>query len=598
MLDPVEQIKERLPIYDLVSQYVELKRAGRNFKGLCPFHGEKTPSFVVSPEKGLAYCFGCNRGGDVLAFYQLVEGCDFAEALKNLADKVGVELAKESEKVDRVKVKNRKQDLIKMHKIAVEYFVEQLHNSSEGKKVQLYLEKRGLTPELISKFKLGYASNDNQALTNRLLKENYDYAELSGSGLILAGDTVGRDCRDRFRQRLMIPITNLKGEIVAFGGRALAKDLDPKYLNSPETDIYHKSQTLFGLDLAKDAMRKQQMVYVVEGYFDVMALHAVGVENVVATCGTAMTEQHLQLLKRFVNRVVLAFDADSAGQAALIKAAAAALGLDLSVAVLSWGDGKDPADLLQESPDKLKTTVLGKEIDLIDYVWRNDFKDQLPDVLESSQFLTQILEKYLPLLQSVRNEVALDLFIRKLSQFLRTEPKFLYAELKKSKDAVLNRPKNLLQPQEKQESFEHGLNYEELFWAHFFVAPKLLSDVLPLLPNWAEAFKLNAVYKQVFAFYNDGRNLEEFNVSVLDLPEPLKDRLDQIGLYLESRNVELWTYDQLLNETKLLLDRIVKGYREQRMSRLKSEIAEAEHNRDQDKLKELLKTYNDFILVN
>src|SRR3989338_2675084 len=342
--DTVAEIKERLSIQDIISPYVKLKRAGKSLVGLCPFHKEKTPSFHVSPDRGSWHCFGCGIGGDGFSFIEKVEGVDFKGALKILAEKAGVtiEYSSGAHKEDPSK-KDRLRALMSR---ASEWYVGELSGSAAEK----YAKSRGLTDKTISAWRLGYAPDEWRALLESLTAEGFKIEELLSAGLIKEADGKKGTYYDRFRNRLMFPIRDSAGRVVAFTGRALASDDLAKYLNSPETELYHKSEILYGMDSAKDAIRVRKFTMLVEGQMDVLHAHQVGFENAVALSGTALSEKHLALMKRYSDNLMLVLDADPAGLNASARSATLALYSGLRVKAARLPSGKDPADLISENP--------------------------------------------------------------------------------------------------------------------------------------------------------------------------------------------------------------------------------------------------------
>jgi DNA primase len=316
-MDPVEEIKTRIDIVDVVSQYVDLKRAGKNYKALCPFHSEKTPSFVVFPDSQSWRCFGaCSEGGDVYSFLMKKNGWDFAETLRALAAQTGVELRPRTpEQAQRREAFERLYELLDA---ATLYYMHLLRNAPEAEFARTYVTDRQLDSASIEKFQLGYALDAWNAAHHYLLDKGYSEDELLNVGLLIHHDDTGRRY-DRFRGRLMIPIRDLRGRVVGFGARALLPDAVPKYLNSPQTDLFDKSALLYGLDLSKKGIREAGEAVVVEGYMDVIQAHQAGYPNVIAQMGTALTEAQLRQLKRYTGRLVLALDADAAGQKATLR---------------------------------------------------------------------------------------------------------------------------------------------------------------------------------------------------------------------------------------------------------------------------------------
>jgi DNA primase len=296
----------------VISQYVQLKKAGRNYKGLSPFNSEKTPSFVVSPEKQIFHCFSSGKGGDIFTFIQEFEGVSFPEALQILADQSGIKISN-IDKFYKKEAKSEKDEYYKAHDLACEFFEKQLWDSKEGEKVLEYLHKRGVTDETIKSFRVGFSPDEYDALYPILNKKGIAKKVILNSGLAASKGIGGDQIYDKFRSRLMFPIIDYMGRICGFGGRALKKDQDPKYLNSPENPIYNKSKVLYGLYEAKQSIKEKDQVVFVEGYFDVIMPHQDGVKNVVATSGTALSSDQIRLIKRLTSNVVTCFDSDSAG---------------------------------------------------------------------------------------------------------------------------------------------------------------------------------------------------------------------------------------------------------------------------------------------
>lgn len=350
--DTVAQIKERLNIQEIIAPYVKLTRAGRSLRGLCPFHKEKTPSFHVSSERGTWHCFGCGLGGDGFTFIEKVEGVDFKGALKMLAEKAGVEIntiygIKDTEE------KSKKERLRALMSRASEWYAGKL----SGTPAEEYAKKRGMTEESIRAWRLGYAPEAWRALLEALTAEGFTIEELLSAGLIKEADGKQGTYYDRFRNRLMFPIRDIAGRVVAFTGRALAADDQAKYLNSPETELYHKSEILFGMESAKDAIRVRKFTMLVEGQIDVLMAHQAGFQNAIALSGTALSEKHLTLMKRYSENLMLILDADTAGLKATARSAALALQHGLRVKAVRLPVGKDPADLINEDSQEFAKRV-------------------------------------------------------------------------------------------------------------------------------------------------------------------------------------------------------------------------------------------------
>jgi DNA primase len=341
-----DRVKQQADIVRVVGEYVRLKKSGANFTGLCPFHAEKSPSFAVHPTKQIYHCFGCGVGGDVFKFVMEMEKCAFPEAIRIVAEKCGIPVPRPKERSPEERKENQQRAvLVEMHREAQSFFVKQLEGTAEGKVARAYLEDRGLDKDTISKFGIGYAPSGGDVLL-RHLKIKYSEKLLSESGLISRDQNGGR-LFDRFRRRITFPISNESSKIVAFGARALGDD-QPKYLNSPETPIYSKSNVLYHLDRAKEQLRRQDFAILVEGYMDAIAVARAGFTNVVASCGTALAESQIKLLGRFTKRVIVNYDPDFAGQAATERSLSALLEQDFEVRVLALpaiGDKKADPDL-------------------------------------------------------------------------------------------------------------------------------------------------------------------------------------------------------------------------------------------------------------
>lgn len=344
---PIEEIKSRIDIVDLVGSYVRLQKAGVNFKARCPFHEEKTPSFFVSPSRQSWHCFGCNRGGDIFSFLQEIEGIDFSEALRILAQRAGVELRRESREA-----RDARERLFEMHELATAFFITQLEKSSAGKRAREYLLSRGLHDETIVAFRLGWAPEQGDALSSFLHSRGFSREEIERAGL--ASRDKGYGIRDKFRGRIMFPIADGNDRVIAFTGRIFGREegpYDPKYLNSPETPIFEKSKTLYALNVARKAIRKEGKAVFVEGQMDCLMAHQAGTTNVVATSGTALTPTQLTIIRRLADGVIFAYDADRAGIEAARRGIERALEAGFSVRLAIVPSGKDPADFIREDAE-------------------------------------------------------------------------------------------------------------------------------------------------------------------------------------------------------------------------------------------------------
>ena len=371
----VDELKGQADIVQIVQETVQLRQAGANFKGLCPFHQEKTPSFQVNRERGFFHCFGCGVGGDVVKFVEMRERLSFPEAVQHLAERLGIPMPASDDPGRDAAAEARRTALLKLHELAAAYFQAQLE-AAGGQRARAALEARGMRPETTASLGLGFAPPQREALLRHIREAGYPVELALASGLVV--ERAGGRIVDRFRNRLMFPIRRDNGSVVAFGGRALETDQQPKYLNSPETDLYKKGRMLYGLDVTKTAIRRLGYAVLVEGYFDFAQALQAGVGSVVATCGTALTEAQAALLKRFAPKVILSFDQDSAGVQASVRSGELLLATGLQVNIARLTPGEDPDDSLRKHGaaayiDKLRHSEPYLEYVLDQAAGRRDF---------------------------------------------------------------------------------------------------------------------------------------------------------------------------------------------------------------------------------
>ena len=397
MQDAKEEVRARLNIEDVVGEYVQLKRAGRNFKGLSPFTSERTPSFTVSPEKHIWHDFSSGKGGDVFSFVMEVEGLDFRGALEQLARKAGVDLSLyDSKQSGEIAKKKRRQ--IEANELACRYFQQSLLSNSHA--LEYVFKKRALSKEIVQEFKIGYAPDDGEAAVRFLMKKGFSKQELSEAGL------TNRFGGDIFRGRMTVPLMDPSGQVIGFTGRILTDDPKaPKYLNTPQTLIYDKSRHVFGLSQAKETIRKQEFSVIVEGNLDVVSSHQAGIKNVVASAGTALTEWHLKSLARLSHDVRLSFDADKAGLAATERSIPIAGQVGVELSIISLSDGaKDPDELIQLGAEKWKKVTLSPE-PVVDWVLRQySAREDMESAAGKRRFTTEGLSVVSKLQDSVEQE--------------------------------------------------------------------------------------------------------------------------------------------------------------------------------------------------
>ncbi len=429
--DTIARIKERLSIVDVVSTYVELHQAGKNLKGKSPFTNERTPSFYVSPDRGMYYCFSSSQGGDIFTFVEKMEGVEFKDALKILAERAGVELVPEDPQK-----KSEREHLYDVLEEATKFFESYKFKNPE---VLTYLTDRGVTAETIAKWRIGYAPGPPhhgwRELKVHLEAKGYTKDEIFKAGLIKGADQ-GKEPYDVFRDRIMFPIFDAGGKVVAFSGRILAKDTEaPKYVNSPETELFNKSEILYGYHLAKNGIRNLNFALAVEGQFDVVLAHQAGYANTVAVSGTALTEHHVALLQRLSNRVVLSLDADKAGIAAVRRASELMLprGVDLKVAHIVGG--KDPADLIKEDADLFRKVVGGAK-HVVEY-----FLDILEETKKDDRnFKLRVREEILPLLVKISNRIDQEHFEGVIAERLGTTKNAIHFEVERLHELQTKKP--------------------------------------------------------------------------------------------------------------------------------------------------------------
>lgn len=343
--EKISEIRAAANILDVVSERVLLKKAGKNWTGLCPFHSEKTPSFTVSPDKQIYYCFGCGAGGNVISFLMKVEGLSFPESLRALASKYGVDIPEKELAPEQKRRLSERERLFEINSMASSFFKANLLSDSTGRQARTYLEKRAIDASKVDAFAIGYAPDSWDSLLGFLKARNVDPVLVEKAGLAVKGKN--GNLYDRFRHRIIFPITDISGRITGFGGRVL-DDSKPKYLNSPETRLYHKGKSIYGLNLAKDRCRSEETVFISEGYLDLIAFHQFGIVNSVATLGTALTSDQVRILKGYATKMVLVYDSDEAGRAAAARSADVFLKEGVEAYVLLLPGGHDPDSFLRE----------------------------------------------------------------------------------------------------------------------------------------------------------------------------------------------------------------------------------------------------------
>ncbi len=508
-MSQVDEVRAAADIVKVVGDYVKLRKAGANYMGLCPFHQEKSPSFAVHPAKQIFHCFGCGVGGDVFKFVMMMDSLTFPEALRRLAEKAGVRLSETfgDETYDanaRVRAA-----LYKMHEAAAKFFVSQLSGTAEGRLARAYLEDRGLSDEVVGRFRLGYAPGDGQALTRHLtgaLQQmtpggtGYELEMLEKSGLVVH-DAERNRRYDRFRRRIVFPIANDSGKVVAFAGRALG-DEQPKYLNSPETPIYTKGRVLYHLDRAAQAIRKLDYTILVEGYMDCIAVASSGIENVAASCGTSLTEGQIRLLARYSRRVVVNYDPDSAGVAATERSLALLLEEGFEAKVLALPGGLDPDSFVRKQGTAAYRQLLATAPTYIDYLTETAVAKHN---LNTPEGKVAAANAVMPYLARVPNPMLRAELANRLAERLRLDERLLREELRRA--AGTGRSETHLRP----ESAAPKATPAEKELLRAFVENQGLAD--ELLPQIVEQGMLDGlvtepIFKRFLELRRQGENAE------------------------------------------------------------------------------------------
>ena len=418
----IQEVSTSNDIVDIVSEYVSLKRRGNNLMGLCPFHSEKTPSFSVSPDKQLFHCFGCGAGGTIIQFVMRIDNLDFIETVKMLAERAGIKLPEDkATQGDEAERHRQKQNIYAMNIEAARFFYQVLC-SQEGEKAREYLKSRQINQDTIVHFGLGFAPDSWHRLKEHLILKGYNEQDIQKAGLISKSD---KGYYDKFRNRIMFPIFDVRGNVIGFGGRVMG-DMMPKYLNSPETLVFNKSNNLYGLNFAKN--KKTETIIIVEGYMDVISLHQNGIINTVASLGTALTKKQAMLIKRYCKEVIIAYDMDVAGQAATLRGIEQLADLECKVKVLVLKEGKDPDEFIKNKGVERFNFLLEQALSLIEYkLMLLKQKYDIHDVDQKIAFVTEMANVF----SKVDNAVERDVYIKKIADETDISVEAIVAEMRK-----------------------------------------------------------------------------------------------------------------------------------------------------------------------
>ncbi|MFH1582429.1 MAG: DNA primase [bacterium] len=575
MENPIEEIKNRLDIVEVVGSYLKLQKTGINYRAVCPFHSEKKPSFFVSPTRQLWHCFGsCSEGGDIFKFVMKMEGVEFGDALRILAQKTGVELKRQSP--EYAKLKSERERLYEICEWSAKFFEKQLQESKTGREAKDYLLKRGVTEESLRKWRVGYAPDVWQSLSDFLNSKNYKKEEMEKAGLALASEK--GSLHDRFRGRIIFPIFDLNSQVIGFGGRVF-KDKDKnevaKYVNTPQTILYDKSRVLYGLDKAKLAIRKQDYCILVEGYVDVIMVSQAGFENVVATSGTALTPFQLKILKRYTENLYTAFDMDIAGDAATKRGIDLAQAQEFNIKVIILPEGSDPADMVSKDIKEWEKRVReGKSI--LDFYFETTFNRF---DLNSSDGEKKIIKTLLPAIKKIPNIIIQSRWAGKLANKLGIKTEDVEQELRKIKEEYSE--KLGIEPEE-EKNIPVKTRKELLEERLIILLLKYPSQLEELTEGQFSCFSLQA--KELLNKLKNNPKLKE-----KDLEAEIATLFNTLALMAEIEEME---EKDVASEIKCCLREIDSLELNNKLAKMSKEIKKAEMEKDDKKEKELILKFN------
>jgi DNA primase len=584
MNSDVEEIKSRLNIVDVLSEYIRLEKAGTNFKARCPFHNEKSPSFMVSEDKQIWHCFGCQKGGDIFGFVMEMEGLEFREALVMLAEKAGIQIRKFDAKEE-----GKKNRVLEILELATKFYETQLWKSSAAPKILAYLKDRGIMDEALREFRVGFAPSGWRNLLTFLLGRGYKEEEILKAGLIIKKEATNKNsgCYDRFRDRIIFPIADSGGKIVGFSARVSpgGDESQAKYVNTPETEVYHKSRVLFGLNKAKSEIKSTGYAFLVEGNLDVIAAYQSGLKNVIAVSGTALTSDHLGIIKRYTDDLRMCFDMDQAGELATRKSLKLCFEKGMNVKVVELPSGKDAADLAKSDPQALKDSV-DKGKNAMEYLLEKSLKRYDKKQVEGKK---KIAEDILEMMAYLGSELEKGHWIKKLAEELETEESVLTDMLKKAK--IKDRIKPLSDSDSSAENFSVLDKLETL-----------TQDLLGLMLVYSSVWR-NIVFRQKekpLTLRNELWELllqkgEELDFSFEKFIQFLKNRelaAEANNLFVKKKyrfdlngNVEEIQLNDPLAEMEKHLKEIKKEIGKKELEKIEKDLKIAETEKDQEAIK-------------
>lgn len=576
----IEEIKNRLDIVEVIGSYIKLQKAGVNFRAICPFHSEKKPSFFVSPSRQIWHCFGgCSVGGDVFKFVMMIEGVEFGDALKVLAQKAGVELKPRSPEL--IRWQTERQRLQEVCELATKFFEKQLEESKTGKEAKKYLLSRGISQDSINKWRIGYAPDVWQGLSDFLSSRGYNEKEVEKAGLGLTSEK--GSFYDRFRGRIIFPIFDLNSQVIGFGGRVF-KEKDKaevaKYVNTPNAFLYDKSRILYGLDKAKIEIRKKDACILVEGYTDVIMAHQVGTQNVVATSGTALTPYQLRIIKRYSESLILGFDMDVAGDSATKRGIDLAQSLGFGLKVVRLPEGKDAADIILKNPKEWQIALENPK-SILEFYFQSAFSGRDPKTPEGKKEISKIL---LPALKRIPNEIERSYWIQKLAEELEVKEEKVEEELKKVKILDEISPHSSFSSSTEEELY--GIESEEKINLTVKSRKELLEEMLVILIlkspqniNLIEENKLVLFSPQIREIFENLAKKQKID----------SDYFNYLSLKAEIEELE---EKEFIPEIQLCLREIQTMKIKKRLDEISREIKKAENEKNLEKIKELVREFN------
>ena len=580
----IDEVRQNNDIVDIISQYVHLKRSGRNYFGLCPFHNEKSPSFSVSPEKQIFHCFGCGVGGNVFTFLTKIEGINFVEAIQMLADRANIQLPTLENNQDSAR-EILKAKVYKVNEFTANFYHENLYKP-QAKEAQEYIKKRKLTNDTLKAFKIGFSGKFDE-LYQELKKQGFEEREILESGLVNKNER--GQFIDRYRNRLMFPICDVRGRVIAFGGRVL-DDSKPKYINSPENVVYSKGRHLFGLNVAKKYDIKKKLL-IVEGYMDVISLHQRGIHNVVASLGTALTQQQGYLLRNSTEQIILSYDSDEAGQTAKLRAMEILQNMGCDIRVLQMEGAKDPDEFVIKYGNARFQNVIDKAISVIEFkvkILRQELN------LDSTNDKIKFLNEIAKLISKIDNNMEREIYIEKISKEYDVSKEAIYAEVNKltykdTKDAkILEKAKPVIKKHANKDN-----NVSEIIKkTENTILSILLSGDLNIyqiikqnIP--AEEFKYeidNKIAKKVYEEFEKGNS--NINAIIDNLEEEEQNHITMI-----------MAEDYGIEDIEKAIDDIIQSYEKEKLTDRKYEILELLENEEkQDEKKDLERELNEIII--